>query len=77
MSNLLFHWDLFGLDAEKTAEHFKQHLNEFCVREGISENRTFLTVFPRRCVVTLECDEQHLIMVRDNLKPKRAERVDE
>jgi hypothetical protein len=24
---------------------------------------------------TLECDEQHMLLVRDRLRPKRAERV--
>ena len=30
---------------------------------------------PRRCIATLECEETHLAVVRDRLRPKRAERV--
>lgn len=75
MSTLLFHWDFFGPDAPTTAEHFLKHVDEFCAREGIAGHRHWTTAFPVRCMATLECGEEHLVLVRDRLKPKRAERV--
>ena len=38
MSQLRFHWDFFGPDAPTTAEHFLEHLEDFCAREGISDS---------------------------------------
>ncbi len=75
MARLRFHWDFFGPDALATAEHFLHHVDEFCAKEGISRHRHWVTKFPVRCTATLECDEAHLIIVRDRLRPKRAERV--
>jgi len=75
MALLRFHWEFFGPDAQQTAEHFKKHLEEFCEAEDIAERRTYLTTFPRRVISTLECEESHLVLVRDRLRPKRAERV--
>jgi hypothetical protein len=75
MSLLRFHWDFFGPDAEPTAVHFLKHVDEFCAKEGISGQRHWVTKLPVRCTATLECDESHMIRVRDRLRPKRAERV--
>ena len=75
MPLLRFHWDFLGPDAKPTAEHFCKHLEEFCDRESVGARRTWVTAMPVRCVATLECDEQNLKLVRDRLKPKRAERV--
>ncbi len=75
MPLLRFHWDFFGPDAPRTAEHFLHHVDEFCAREGIQGQRHWVTTFPVRCTATLECDEAHMLLVRDRLKPKRAERV--
>jgi hypothetical protein len=75
MAGLRFHWDFFGPDAAATAEHFCKHLKEFCTREGITEHRSFTAMVQGRCVASLECDEEHMILVRDRLRPKRAERV--
>lgn len=75
MSMLRFHWDFFGPDALPTAEHFRRHLNEFCASEGIDDARTSTAMVQGRCVATLECGEAHMILVRDRLRPKRAERT--
>ena len=75
MPRLRFHWDFFGPDAQATAEHFCAHVGEFCTAEGIGEHRTFVTPVGMRCVASLECDEVHLALVRDRLRPKRAERL--
>lgn len=77
MSTLRFHWDFLGPDAQPTAEHFCKHVVEFCASEGIAEPRTFTTMVQGRCVASLECDEKHMVLVRDKLRPKRAERLAE
>ena len=60
MSTLRFHWDFLGPDAKPTAEHFCHHVEEFCQTNGVA---------------SLECDEKHMLLVRDRLLPKRAERL--
>ncbi|HRH38034.1 MAG TPA: hypothetical protein PK760_06800 [Flavobacteriales bacterium] len=75
MAILRFHWDFFGPDAEPTAEHFLKHVDQFCAREGISGQQSWVTKQPVHCTATLECDQQYMIAIRDALRPKRAERV--
>ena len=75
MPLLRFHWDFFGPDAPTTAEHFLKHMDEFCARESVSDYRHWTKAEPGRCIATLECDDQYLTLVRDRLRPKRAERV--
>ncbi len=75
MATLRFHWDFFGPDASTTAAHFLKHVDEFCAKERIADYRHHITEAGIRSTATLECDESHLILVRDRLKPKRAERL--
>ena len=77
MPTLRFHWDFLGTDARPTAEHFCKHLMEFCASEGIAGQRTYTTMVQGRCVASMECDEKHMLLVRDRLRPKRAERLTE
>lgn len=72
---LHFHWDFFGPDAQATAEHFLHHVDEFCAGQGISGHRHWTTALQGRVTATLACDEAHLPLVRDRLRPRRAERV--
>ena len=75
MGLVRLHWDFFGPDAEPTATHFLKHLDQFCARESITDYRHWVTKQPIRCTAVMECDEQHLKLVRDALRPKRGERV--
>ncbi len=75
MPRLRFHWDFFGPEAPTTAQHFLKHVDQFCDREGIRDYQHAITNHPVRCTAVLECDEQHLKVVRDALKPVRGERV--
>jgi len=77
MSILRFHLDFLGPDAKPTAEHFCHHVEEFCEANGIAGPRTYTTMVQGRCVASLECDEKHMVLVRDRLRPKRAERLAE
>ncbi|HEY0976650.1 MAG TPA: hypothetical protein VGE21_04200 [Flavobacteriales bacterium] len=75
MPLLRFHWDFFGPDAQRTAEHFLHHLDEFCEKEGVTGQQHWTTNKEILVTATLECDERHMLLIRDRLRPKRAERV--
>ena len=75
MPLLRFHWDFFGPDAKLTAEHFLEKIDAFCDREGIRGYTHWVRVQQTRSIAILECDEKHLVVVRDKLRPKRGERV--
>lgn len=75
MGLLRFHWDFFGPDAQRTADHFLHHLDEFNGRAGITTYQHWTRNKGVLVTAILECDEQHLAVVRDTLKPVRAERV--
>ncbi|MBP6310710.1 MAG: hypothetical protein KA408_00455 [Flavobacteriales bacterium] len=75
MPLLRFHWDFFGPDAQPTADHFLKHLDTFCGKHLIKGYRHWTTDHTVRVEATLECDQIHMLLIRDALKPKRAERV--
>jgi hypothetical protein len=75
MPLLRFHWDFFGPDAETTAKHFLKHIDDFCARNGIRDYEHGITRQVVRCTAVLECDEQHLKVIREALRPVRGERV--
>ncbi len=75
MPLLRFHWDFFGPDATATAERFLEHVDEFCAHQGIAGHRTWVHGTPPRTTATLECDQAHLRLVRDRLRPRRADQV--
>lgn len=75
MGLLRFHWDFFGPDAQRTAEHFLHHLDAFNKKEGVVDYRHWTTDHRVKVTATLECDERHLLLIRDRLRPVRGERV--
>lgn len=75
MPILRFHWDFLGPDAKLTAAHFCKHVKEFCELHDVDAAKTFTTMEGTRCVASLECDETHMALIRDQLRPKRAERL--
>ena len=75
MPILRFHWDFLGPDAQITAAHFCKHVKEFCETNDIDDPHVFSAMVNGNCVASLECDEKHLLLVRDKLRPKRAERL--
>ena len=75
MALLRFHWDFFGPDAQTTAEHFLKNVDHFCDKEGIRGYTSWVRRTSDRRTAILECDEKHLVVVRDRLRPKRGERV--
>lgn len=75
MGLIRLHWDFFGPDAKVTAEHFLHHLDQFCAREHVSGYRHWVREESIRSTAIMECDEQHLKVLRDALRPVRGERV--
>jgi hypothetical protein len=75
MGLIRLHWDFFGPDAKVTAEHFLHHLDQFCAREDVSGYTHWVREEPIRSTAIMECDEQHLKLLRDALRPVRGERV--
>ena len=70
-------WDFKGDAAEKTAEHHKVHLEEFGLKEqlpafnyGVDEISTL------HWIAYITVKEKNVIIVRDALKPHRAEIVE-
>lgn len=67
-------WDFRGPDAEKIAEHHVIHLREFVAIEQLP-----LTIIDKQVInevhsiAYLVVNDQHMIAVRDALKPHRGE----
>ncbi len=70
-------WDFNGDDAVYFAEHHKRHLAEFASKENLLLRETGIEqVSPNHTTAYLLVKESQVYMVRDALKPKRAEIVD-
>jgi hypothetical protein len=67
-------WDFRGPASAKTAEHHEIHLKEFIVAEKLPLNITGFEVYNEMyaCAFMVVTDE-HMIPVRDALKPHRGE----
>lgn len=71
-------WDFFGEDGLKTAEHHAIHLKEFCEKEEIETFGIGTDVEQGKLVSAfLIVDEEKMIPVRDALRPKRGQWVEE
>jgi hypothetical protein len=67
-------WDFRGQEAENTAKHHEIHLIEYINSSKIpayqTGNETFGELYSIAFVVV---DEENMLLVRDALKPHRAE----
>lgn len=67
-------WDFRGPASAKTAEHHEKHLKEYILIEGLPLNITGFEVFSEMYAIAyMVVEEQHMIQVRDALKPHRGE----
>jgi hypothetical protein len=67
-------WDFRGPAAAKTAEHHEIHLKEYIVAEKLPLNITgFETFGDMQAIAFMVVTEEHMILVRDALKPHRGE----
>ena len=70
-------WDFNGEDAVHFAAHHKRHLAEFANKENLLLKETGAEeINPNHATAYLLVKESQVYMVRDVLKPKRAEIVD-
>lgn len=70
-------WDFNGDDVVHFAEHHQRHLAEFANKENLLLKETGLEeLSPNHAIAYLLVKESQVYMVRDALKPKRAEIVD-
>ena len=67
-------WDFRGPAAAKTAEHHEIHLKEFIVAEKLPLNITGFEVYNEMYASAfMVVTDEHMIPVRDALKPHRGE----
>ncbi|MCG9793860.1 hypothetical protein [Flavobacterium algicola] len=67
-------WDFRGPASEKTAEHHEIHLKEYITIEKIELNITgFEVKNEMHAIAFMVVTDEHMLQVRDNLKPHRAE----
>jgi hypothetical protein len=67
-------WDFRGLTAAKTAEHHEMHLKEYISAEKLPLNITGFEVYNEfYAVAFMVVTDEHMIPVRDALKPHRGE----
>lgn len=67
-------WDFRGPTAAKTAEHHEVHLKEFIAIEKLPLNITgFAIKGEMQAIAFMVVTDEHMIQVRDALKPHRAE----
>jgi len=70
---MFHHWDFFGTDSQKTAEHFKMHLDQFLAAGSIEAKLSgyFRADAAHACVwIEVESDE-HATLISARLKPQR------
>jgi hypothetical protein len=71
---MIHHWDFFGQDAHKTAEHFRKHLFEFSARESFVVGREgfFSADNNHTCFWVEFTTETASIETQKRLRPKRS-----
>ena len=67
-------WDFRGPSAAKTAEHHEKHLKEYIVMENFEMNITgYQHVNDMLSYAFMVSPESKMLLLRDALKPHRAE----
>jgi hypothetical protein len=67
-------WDFRGPDAARTAEHHEIHLKEYIAIEKLPLNITgFNSLSEMHAIAYMVVTDEHMIPVRDALKPHRGE----
>lgn len=71
-------WDFFGEDAQFFAEHHQKHLKEFAEKENLMlKDTTTEKITDQHFIACLLAKESQVFMIRDAVKPKRAELIEE
>jgi hypothetical protein len=66
-------WDFRGPDGLQIAKHHQIHLEEFITTEKLESTTGFEEINEAYAIAFMIIEEQNMIMVRDTLKPHRAE----
>jgi hypothetical protein len=67
-------WDFRGPASAKTAEHHEIHLKEYIAIEKLPSNGTGFEIHTEmQAIAFMVVNEEHMIQVRDALKPHRGE----
>lgn len=67
-------WDFRGPDSATTAEHHEIHLKEYIVAEKFPINITGFEVYNElHAIAFMVVTDEHMIAVRDRLRPHRGE----
>ena len=67
-------WDFRGAASAKIAEHHEIHLKEYILAEKLSPNITGFEIFGEmHAIAFMVVTDETMILVRDALKPHRAE----
>lgn len=67
-------WDFRGPASEKTAEHHEIHLKEYIQIEKLTLNQTgFEIITDMHAIAYVIVTDEHMIQLRDALKPHRGE----
>ena len=67
-------WDFRGPTSAKTAEHHEIHLKQYIVAENLSPNITGFEILNEMYAIAfMVVTDEHLILIRDVLKPHRGE----
>ena len=71
-------WDFRGEAGSKTAEHHEHHLKEYIVAQKLPLNITgFTDINDMHSIAFMVVTDEHMISVRDALKPHRGELYEE
>lgn len=67
-------WDFKGITSARTAEHHEIHLKEFIAIEELPAVITgFEIINEMHAIAYMVVTDEHMIQVRDTLKPHRGE----
>ena len=67
-------WDFRGATAAKTAEHHEVHLKEFIISQQMDLKITGFEIKNEfHAIAFMVVSEENMLLVRDALKPHRAE----
>jgi 2'-5' RNA ligase len=71
---MIHHWDFFGPDAEKTAEHFKVHFSEFSKSFAITTDDLgfFSAAESHVCFWISVASDEHSELIQKKLRPRRS-----
>jgi hypothetical protein len=71
-------WDFRGEDSEQIAIHHAVHLKEFCIKESLLvSNIAHAVINDFHTIAFIETEKKNMVIIRDVLKPHRAEVVND